>query len=1778
MKKSFKKVLSAVLAVLMVVSSVPVASIVASAATTDIVAAMEAYEAKMNGTKIYTNMAAAYNAYVDANEAYDAYVFGYNTGVDLATATANLTSATNAMTEWTAYTGTARTSFSGDTTGTTFDGYVNNGVNYQANLLYAPQCTNYINTTTTGNVVVDFHISNEITMLYDGVTNPRIPVLIRYKVNANKTRYFHSGYVTSDMTSTGDIDAATGNPPNSTNLRMMGYWAAVAGDGDRTANWTWTMANKTNDVNYGPITAANSYKIQMKTSWIGSGRKVGVAANSLDYVGTPTSALTEINERFFVWTGDDVSDEHYHAMPTVRVINYKMLTDALKNNLSKIDCSTSSYDEGGLATILAAYDAATAINPNTYFASGNDYTGCANAIQNATNAINNAVVTVDGNGYQTLRNAIELAAPTYFAMVDDHSAYTDESWAVFEQECNEAVAVMQAVTSNSYNDNAGAQKAGDELRAAYEGLKTNDVKVDASALVTSISNAVDAIKFKNYFTTDSYAAANLEEVVKNAKIAVWGVEENYLVEASLPTDNDEGRALVAQQVDLVNAAIAKLIFNCDHGLAAYDNMSINSGIAKAATYNPADYANFATVNEAVANANLFKNNNGVEGCLNGATEGIVATKVHYYDAIVNQINNAFNNLQPAFSKIANGTVANAGSATTTSVTSPNEGRWRLDAVYNNGGIYFRTNKEAASFNLGGMALNWVTDRDFDQLLDSININDVSNPSYHDSGKGELNAIGGTIVGGDPTGYGLTQEYRDMVPGGLTLSNAGGTFALSNIKALSTSTGAYGKDASGNDITSTSTDFTSLLATTNATDTFTGGALAKNGTTKLIADYTLSMAAKSAVTLSASTVPTSTTFAPTGVYFGMVYGYLYVPTAIQKYAGYGHAKTSWAPIATVIDVSNLFELIEICDALDSTVYTADSWANLTSALGAAKDDMAYGTMSADAILSECQTRYTNLWNAYAALEEAYATVTFVNAAGTTLSAIKYEIGTPAANINVPANTATTYTDSNHTIYSWPTIADVSVNVTYTEVAKTNTHAYEVTDRLDATCAEDGYKVFTCTVCSQSYTQTIAATGSHSYEETERVEATCIADGHVTYTCSVCGDSYTDVIAASGTHTWELTTTIVAPTCTSQGEGEYTCSVCNETKTDIIDFAPHTYVNATASLDKYNATGEFSVDDYYFVMIQESTCDTEGEAELWCDNADCEADPVIQVLPFNSNNHTWSTRPSATVNATCQTEGYKEYKCTGCDATKRDVIPTTDHSKGSPVQENVVAATCTTDGSYDTVIYCTVCNAEVSRVNTVVPATGHTEGAPVQENVVAETGAANGSYDSVVYCTVCGAEISRNTVVVDELDASAYEAALATVETTKSESTYEAKYTADSRAAFEAAVANAKIDLAATTTQDAIDNAATALTTALTLLKEAPQGYTVTFDVITDDEATATTSTDGYIYGETITLDAASYVTNGAIYKWTVEDDITGGTTKIASNDAVLDIVVTSDLTVTVYIATVPEDTTDYKKISLYGPTGAVIGIGYVPADEAFTYDASSAEIEINGMTFTAPSRAFYTFNGWIVKAETETELKLKPTYTFVEGESEANVCYIVGVGDIKVNGVENYKADYDESVSLTGAGNYAIATLVDGKYVISTYLVTSRLHAPHEQTVYIIAVDPADIVATSTITGTYTESRAQGKVTVGFNNAFFLPEGAELIECGTIATARDTVANDDDAFVMGGAGVNKLTSEIQTKLNEYTIEFTLPTGIATTLYGRAYLVYRVGGEEITIYSDVVSVAL
>ncbi|MCD8006003.1 MAG: hypothetical protein LUF29_03370, partial [Oscillospiraceae bacterium] len=118
--------------------------------------------------------------------------------------------------------------------------------------------------------------------------------------------------------------------------------------------------------------------------------------------------------------------------------------------------------------------------------------------------------------------------------------------------------------------------------------------------------------------------------------------------------------------------------------------------------------------------------------------------------------------------------------------------------------------------------------------------------------------------------------------------------------------------------------------------------------------------------------------------------------------------------------------------------------------------------------------------------------------------------------------------------------------------------------------------------------------------------------------------------------------------------------------------------------------------------------------------------------------------AAVDATCTIDGSKEYwYCSGCDKYYSDADATTEitdtstlttaatgHVEGAATIENEVAATCTTDGSYNSVVYCSVCNEELSRETITVPATGHT----YVDTVTAPTCTEQGYTTHT--CSVCG----------------------------------------------------------------------------------------------------------------------------------------------------------------------------------------------------------------------------------------------------------------------------------------------------------------------------------------------------------------------------------------------------------------------------------------------------------
>ena len=107
----------------------------------------------------------------------------------------------------------------------------------------------------------------------------------------------------------------------------------------------------------------------------------------------------------------------------------------------------------------------------------------------------------------------------------------------------------------------------------------------------------------------------------------------------------------------------------------------------------------------------------------------------------------------------------------------------------------------------------------------------------------------------------------------------------------------------------------------------------------------------------------------------------------------------------------------------------------------------------------------------------------------------------------------------------------------------------------------------------------------------------------------------------------------------------------------------------------------------------------------------------------------------------------------ELTEKDTLllgtVTCTHETTTTITENVVNATCTANGSYESVTKCAECDAEISRETVTVEKLGHTAGTTVVEHENAPTCTENGSYDEVIYCTVCTAEISRKTITTGTL---------------------------------------------------------------------------------------------------------------------------------------------------------------------------------------------------------------------------------------------------------------------------------------------------------------------------------------------------------------------------------------------------------------------------------------------
>ncbi len=966
--KVSKRILSVLLAALMIITSVPI-TVFAFNISADIDAAkdpavievsdaMTAYEKKMDGT-VYTNMSAAYNAYVDAQKAIDSYIYG-GVANALEGKAAALTAAIANMGEFTAYKGNGVAKIGSSTVPSTA----------YSNLLYADgsAATDYSVGVEAGKLsgamkygCFGYIYYPETVLLYDGTT-PSMPVISGY-ANTNG-RY---------KTQPRAMYTTTGG------LEFKDYWNGY------TDGFVWSTAT-----NYKVGYSADTWTGSMTCDNKSTKRSY---SNTMYYTGTPTAALTSIDSTDWTFAQDHNSASATMNLGTkIQIVNYKLLVDAIANNTDRLNIHVSDYTQGGMAALCAAFDRATSLDPNSYFTSGNRATECANEIQAAANGL--AVTpTKDSQNYQNLRRAMDAKMAAYNNGVNN--GLTEASYAELKAAYENAMDIMR----NGYGNPTGAQDAADILNGLV--LQTNEQHVDTEALMALI-NAFES--YDHIFTDDSYNAA--AEAVYAAKEAIWGAENKYGDPASSLLLSDENTAKVAAQVEAVGNAVKALRIDSDSIVATqYGRMSLNDALALVGELNADDYSNYGEIKAVADKANEYIAKCAITDLTN------YDSQYAEYIAEIEKVMAAYNSRKASFMAIPNGLAfKNTGINYLTDMTRFDSGNVGVGFSYTDKAVVFRKTHDALNATYGTATVKMISGIKTgsstplaNNMLDSFSIN-----AGDDTKTGWINGYSGTSS--KPPA--LTSDQKTAYPGCLTYqANDNGVIALERL----TYAGRSGNNncpriitlQDGTEITDETTayatDLTTILGTTDgiSSDPGRGGVFARTSNndgaeTYVSADMTISLPATTPEKLTASTDSIQyTNYAMRTNFAAVVLRNVQATTAVSGYERFTSV-TNQEKIYTqveVIDIAYLVDLINMCNELvknDSAKYTDASLKNFTDALSKAQEPLDYTNqaVSTSTLVDRCRTRYSNLWDAYQSLELKKLAVTFnyKNADGTDASTV------------------------------------------------------------------------------------------------------------------------------------------------------------------------------------------------------------------------------------------------------------------------------------------------------------------------------------------------------------------------------------------------------------------------------------------------------------------------------------------------------------------------------------------------------------------------------------------------------------------------------------------------------------------------------------------------------------------------------------------------------------------------------------------------------------------------
>ncbi len=385
---------------------------------------IERYEAMMDGT-VYTKMAPAYKAYVDACEAYDAIVYGGSTtaNAQLSSAYSTLNTAIGNMTAWSAYSGTSSVTFGGAV----------NSAGY-SNILFSDGNELWTSDwVTVENVKIKAIAPQTLVFYNNGVTDSmKFPIALEARATGKDRRRLQWAYFTSSGNSGSSYDNYPSEAPADSQLSFKQAWNGYVND---TFNWNNAYSGSSGSCHFG------YYYNDTDSGYHDTEKDKDRYFANIGYVNMMSGHKDGLTLEFFqserVKSGLIKYNRGWNYFPLatqIYVVNYKQLTDAINGSQKSYFSQVAKCKEGGMTDLLTKYDNATSYNITKYMAGydGTTYLGGSDTTITADNAAayytyaqgactrfasqitGASAPTTDADAqYKKLRNAIDLyAAPT----------------------------------------------------------------------------------------------------------------------------------------------------------------------------------------------------------------------------------------------------------------------------------------------------------------------------------------------------------------------------------------------------------------------------------------------------------------------------------------------------------------------------------------------------------------------------------------------------------------------------------------------------------------------------------------------------------------------------------------------------------------------------------------------------------------------------------------------------------------------------------------------------------------------------------------------------------------------------------------------------------------------------------------------------------------------------------------------------------------------------------------------------------------------------------------------------------------------------------------------------------------------------------------------------------------------------------------------------------------------------------------------------------------------